>query len=240
MQFIDILIDLFEYPQYKTNDSIIYFVKFESLALQCLYIILQCIAHVDMWSESMLKFINLIFSMMFRFLEAQIRLVNYCCTVLYKSILDDDKIDDNSKRIEINHIIYAEKHDMIHSLSYSILTFLSIVRCRKEIGRFYRENEHFRELINAMKHKYNSRNEYISRDSSILTSLNQLVNSMFERKKRRHYHQLPMKDYPRHQHQIYDDDDDNIENRQYRKCSNTLCQMIENEVRKIQTAVKIF
>ncbi|CAF4994579.1 unnamed protein product, partial [Rotaria socialis] len=162
MQFIDILIDLFEYQQYKTNESIVYFIKFESLALQCLYIMLQCASHVDMWSE-----------------KAQIRLVNYCCTILYKSILDDDdddKCDDYSKRIEINHILYAEQHEMTHSLSYSILTFLSIVRCRKEIGRFYRENEHFRELLNAMRQKYNSRNKYLSRDSSISSALDQLIN----------------------------------------------------------------
>jgi hypothetical protein len=52
MQFIDILIDLFQNEQYKSNDSIIYFIKFESFALQCLHIILQCPEHVDMWSES--------------------------------------------------------------------------------------------------------------------------------------------------------------------------------------------
>ncbi|CAF3878469.1 unnamed protein product [Rotaria sp. Silwood2] len=211
MQFIDILIDLFEYQQYKSNDIIIYFIKFESLALQCLYIILQCAEHVDMWSE-----------------------INYCCTLLYKSILDDDK-DNYSRRMEINHIIYAEQHKIIHSLCYSILTFLSIVRCRKEIGRFYRENEHFRELLNAMRHKYNSRNEYSSRDSSISCALNQLIDSMFdryERKKRRNYHQLPTKEYLRHQ--IQDEDEENNENRQYRKCSNSLCQMIENDQIKFE------
>ncbi|CAM4914541.1 unnamed protein product [Rotaria socialis] len=186
MQFIDILIDLFEYQQYKTNESIVYFIKFESLALQCLYIMLQCASHVDMWSE-----------------KAQIRLVNYCCTILYKSILDDDdddKCDDYSKRIEINHILYAEQHEMTHSLSYSILTFLSIVRCRKEIGRFYRENEHFRELLNAMRQKYNSRNKYLSRDSSISSALDQLINSMFDRhelKKKKKYY------YHRHIHLHY-------------------------------------
>ncbi|CAF3401501.1 unnamed protein product [Rotaria socialis] len=219
MQFIDILIDLFEYQQYKTNESIVYFIKFESLALQCLYIMLQCASHVDMWSE-----------------KAQIRLVNYCCTILYKSILDDDdddKCDDYSKRIEINHILYAEQHEMTHSLSYSILTFLSIVRCRKEIGRFYRENEHFRELLNAMRQKYNSRNKYLSRDSSISSALDQLINSMFDRKKRRHHHHhISSKDHPRHQ--THDDDEENIENRAYRKCSNSLCQIIENDQIKFE------
>ncbi|CAF0887799.1 unnamed protein product [Rotaria sp. Silwood1] len=217
MQFIDILIDLFEYQQYKSNDLIIYFIKFESLALQCLYIILQCAEHVDMWSE-----------------KAQIRLVNYCCTLLYKSILDDDK-DDNSRRIEINHIIYAEQHRIIHSLCYSILTFLSIVRSRKEIGRFYRENEHFRELLNAMRHKYNAQNEYLSPDPSISCALNQVVNSIFDRhqrKKRRNYQQLPMKEYPHHQ--IQEEDEENDENRQYRKCSNSLCQMIQNDQIKFE------
>jgi hypothetical protein len=53
MQFIDILIDLFENEQYKSIQSIVYFIKFESLALQCLNIMLQCAEHVDMWSESM-------------------------------------------------------------------------------------------------------------------------------------------------------------------------------------------
>jgi len=54
MQFIDILIDLFQNEQYKKNDYIIYFIKLESFALQCLHLILQCAEHVDMWSESML------------------------------------------------------------------------------------------------------------------------------------------------------------------------------------------
>ena len=54
MQFIDIVIDLFENNEYKYVDYIVYFIKFESLALQCLHIMLQCAEHVDMWSESML------------------------------------------------------------------------------------------------------------------------------------------------------------------------------------------
>ena len=52
MQLIDILIDLFQNEQYKSNEYMIYFIKFESFALQCLHIILQCPEHVDMWSES--------------------------------------------------------------------------------------------------------------------------------------------------------------------------------------------
>ena len=52
MQFIDIIIDLFENSEYKYIDSVVYFIKFESLALQCLNIMLQCAEHVDMWSES--------------------------------------------------------------------------------------------------------------------------------------------------------------------------------------------
>jgi len=55
MQFIDIVIDLFETNEYKYVDYIVYFIKFESLALQCLHIMLQCAEHVDMWSESMLE-----------------------------------------------------------------------------------------------------------------------------------------------------------------------------------------
>jgi len=53
MQFIDIVIDLFENSEYKCIDSVVYFIKFESLALQTLNIMLQCAEHVDMWSESM-------------------------------------------------------------------------------------------------------------------------------------------------------------------------------------------
>jgi hypothetical protein len=52
MQLIDIIIDLFENREYKYLDSIVYFIKFESLALQCLHIMLQSAEHVDMWSES--------------------------------------------------------------------------------------------------------------------------------------------------------------------------------------------
>jgi hypothetical protein len=58
MQFIDIVIDLFETNEYKTIDCVVYFIKFESLALQCLHIMLQCAEHVDMWSESMLNAIH--------------------------------------------------------------------------------------------------------------------------------------------------------------------------------------
>lgn len=52
MQFIDIIIDVFDNNEYKHIDHIVYFIKFESLALQCLNILLQCAEHVDMWSES--------------------------------------------------------------------------------------------------------------------------------------------------------------------------------------------
>lgn len=52
MQFIDILIDLFQNEQYKSQEYLIYFIKFESFALQCLQMILQSPEHVDMWSES--------------------------------------------------------------------------------------------------------------------------------------------------------------------------------------------
>lgn len=52
MQLIDIIIDLFENSEYQYIDSIVYFIKFESLALQCLQIMLQSAEHVDMWSES--------------------------------------------------------------------------------------------------------------------------------------------------------------------------------------------
>lgn len=52
MQLIDIVIDLFETHEYKKVDCVVYFIKFESLALQCLHIMLQCAEHVDMWSES--------------------------------------------------------------------------------------------------------------------------------------------------------------------------------------------
>jgi len=58
MQLIDILIDIFQNEQYKSNDYMIYFIKFESFALQCLHMILQSVEHVDMWSESMYLWIT--------------------------------------------------------------------------------------------------------------------------------------------------------------------------------------
>ena len=114
------------------------------------------------------------------YLEAQIRLVNYCCTLLHKSVLDDDHKTHHQKRTELNHLIYAEQHSIVHSLSYTILTFLSVVRCRKEIGTFYRENEHFRELLSAMRHKYGPRSQFMSRDPSISNALSQVASVMFE------------------------------------------------------------
>jgi hypothetical protein len=161
------------------------------------------------------------------FLEAQIRLVNYCCTLLYKSVLDND--NHHSQRMEINHLMYAEEYRINHSLSSGILTFLSVVRCRKEIGRFYRENKHFRELLSLMKQKYGLGSEYLSRDPSIAEALNQVVNVMFDRhqrKRRKQDNQISTGDYLRNQN----DEIENDENRVYNKCSNSLCQMIENNV----------
>jgi hypothetical protein len=166
-------------------------------------------------------------------IEAQIRLVNYCCTLLYKSVLDNNNPDHRSRRREINHLMYAEEHGINHSLSYGILTFLSVVRCRKEIGKFYRENEHFRELISVMKHKYSSRSEFTSRDPSIAEALNEVVNVMFDRsqrKKKKQDNQLSTNRY-----QIQDE-----ENQQCRKCSNSLCQMIENDVSIFNISIKSY
>jgi hypothetical protein len=176
-------------------------------------------------------------------LGAQIRLVNYCCTLLHKSVLDDDHkhSQHHTKRKELNQLIYAEQHLIVHSLSYAILTFLSVVRCRKEIGTFYRENEHFRELLSAMRHKYGPKSEFMSRDPTISNALSQVASVMFDRhqrKKRRHHHhhhhyqQQPSSDeHLRHYSPYqYQDEDENDENQQYRKCSNSLCQMIENDV----------
>jgi hypothetical protein len=144
---------------------------------------------------------------------------------LHKSVLDNDQ---RLKQMELNHIIYGEEQGIIHSLSYGMLTFLSVVRCRKEIGKFYRENEHFRELLNAMKHKYGARSVYQSRDPSIGCALDQIVNVMFhrhERKKKRYHQQQSTKHYPRNR--IQDEEEEGSDNR---KCSNSLCQIIENHV----------
>ncbi len=150
-------------------------------------------------------------------------------------MLDDGHKNHHQKRIELNHLVYAEQHSIVHSLSYAILTFLSVVRCRKEIGTFYRENEHFRELLSAMRHKYGPRSEFMSRDPSISNALSQVASVMFDRhqrKKRRHHHhyydQQQSEQYPHDQFQ--DEEEENDENRQYRKCSNSLCQMFENNV----------
>jgi hypothetical protein len=158
-------------------------------------------------------------------------LVNYCCTLLHKSVLDDDH-KHHQKQITINHLIYAEQHSIIHSVSYAVLTFLSVVRCRKEIETFYRENEHFRELLSAMRHKYGPRSEYMSRDPSIAQALNQIANVMFDRhqrKKRRHphYHHQQQQSDGHTKHYSHEEEEENNENR---KCSNSLCQMIENDV----------
>jgi hypothetical protein len=172
------------------------------------------VTHVGHWYLWIINICNILF-----ILEAQIRLVNYCCTILYKSVLDNNH---HSQRMTMNHIIYAEEHEINHSLNFGILTFLNIVRCRKEIERFYRENEHFRELISIMKHKYTTQKKIFSRDPSIANALNQIVNIMFDRyqqKKRKYLIQ-------------------NEENRQYRKCSNSLCQMIENDVSNLKILMK--
>lgn len=177
------------------------------------------------------------------FSEAQVRLVNYCCTLLHKSVLDDDDDVQHQKAKEPNHLIYAEQNYLQHSLSYAVLTFLSVVRCRKEIETFYRENAHFRELLSAMRHKYGARSEFLVRDPSINHALNQVTMTMFDRnqrrKRRNHLQQQTaapsIGDYRKsHRHdQFPTDEEDNDENRLYRKCSNSLCQMIENDVSQL-------
>jgi hypothetical protein len=90
-----------------------------------------------------------------------------------------------------------------------------------------------------MRHKYGPRSEFISRDPSISNALNQVVNVIFDRhqrKKKRHHHYYNqqqqsdeyIQQYPYSQYQ--DEEKENDENQQYRKCSNSLCQMIENDV----------
>ena len=174
------------------------------------------------------------------YLGAQIRLVNYCCTLLHKSVLDDDHKHSHrhSKRTELNHLIYAEQNLIVHSLSYAILTFLSVVRCRKEIGTFYRENEHFRELLSAMRHKYGPRSEFMAKDPTISNALSQVASVMFDRhqrkKRRNHYYPQYQPSPDEHIRQYaphpFQDEDENNENQQYRKCSNSLCQIIESDV----------
>jgi hypothetical protein len=78
----------------------------------------------------------------------------------------------------------------------------------------------------------------MSRDPSISNALSQVATVMFDRpqrKKKRHHHyhyqqqqqsEEYLKPYPSNQYQEEEYD----ENQQYRKCSNSLCQMIENDV----------
>jgi len=88
-----------------------------------------------------------------------------------------------------------------------------------------------------MRHKYGPRSEFISRDPSISNALSQVASVMFDRhqrKKRRHhhYHYQQSEEYIKQYSYGHDqnEEEENDENRQYRKCSNSLCQMIENDV----------
>jgi len=172
--------------------------------------------------------------------------VNYCCTLLHKSVLDSE---DYSNRNDLNHLIYAEQHLLNHSLSFAIITFLSVVRCRKEIDAFYRENEHFRELLNTMKHKYGPRSEFLARDPAISNALSQVANVMFDRhqrKKKRHHHHHHYHFYEEAE-QLNDfikpfpdsfDRDEFDDSSQYQRCGNSSCQLIENDVRTFEFQIK--
>ncbi|CAF2847838.1 unnamed protein product [Rotaria sp. Silwood2] len=74
--------------------------------------------------------------------------------------------------------------------------------------------------------------EFYSRHLSIACAFDQVVNIMFDqhqqKKKKRHDHQLSTKVYP--YNQIEDENKEYKENQQYHKCSNSLCQIIENNV----------
>ncbi|CAF4749890.1 unnamed protein product, partial [Rotaria magnacalcarata] len=69
---------------------------------------------------------------------------------------------------------------------------------------------------------------------SISNALNQIATILFERhqrkkKLRHHYYQQQSEEYVKQYPYGQDEDEDQDENRQYRKCSNSLCQMIEND-----------
>jgi hypothetical protein len=86
-----------------------------------------------------------------------------------------------------------------------------------------------------MRHKYGPRSEFISRDPSISNALSQVASVMFDRhqrKKRRHHHHYHYQQSNEYIKQYSHSHDQNKEeeNDENRKCSNSLCQMIENDV----------
>jgi hypothetical protein len=198
MQYIDYLIDIFQTPLYTTQaDYIQFFIKFESIAMQSLTVILGDRDYSAMWSEN-----------------ARVRLVNYCMIILLKAInayreskppggprsnnngsSSSNNSSSNSSSASVgstvatsglygrNHIIYAEKNNCNHSLAFAIITLNELLRNDSKMRLYYRHHKLFKRLIVCLYKKYSpkSKSQFSYVYPGISYALNHLMRVLFLR-----------------------------------------------------------
>lgn len=167
MQYIDFLVDIFETPKYtEQQEYILFFIKFETIAMQSLTVILGDREYIDRWSEA-----------------AKIRLINYCMIVLLKAInaykspqiqcQQQPKLNSKEESVKVeassspstvsrfgnNHIIYAEENSCNHSLAFAIITINELLRNDCKMRTFYRHHRHFKCLIVRLYKKYGAKSK---------------------------------------------------------------------------------
>lgn len=208
MQYIDYLVDIFEIPLFTTTpDYIQFFIKFESIAMQSLTVILGDREYINYWSET-----------------AKTRLINYCMIILLKAINSykepdvvggagslssssslastgmpatnggsgggdggggggDDGVMLKTSRYGLNHIIYAEETGCNHSLAFTIITANELLRNDPKMRVFYRHHKHFKCLIIRLYKKYGakSKTKFSYTYPGISYALNHLVRVLYLR-----------------------------------------------------------
>lgn len=203
MQYIDYLVDIFETPAFTTNPEYIqFFIKFESIAMQSLTVILGDHEYIHRWSE-----------------KARTRLINYCMIILLKAINsfgggggganggggggETAMVPSSSSasasasatgtpgpivgpmptRYGINHILYAEETGCNHSLAFAIITVNELLRSDLKMKVYYRHHRHFKCLIVRLYKKYGakSKTKFSHTYPGISYALNHLMRVLYLR-----------------------------------------------------------
>lgn len=171
MQYIDLLVDIFESPCYtEPTDHLPFFIKFEFIAMQSLTVILGDSDYSQMWSD-----------------KAKVRLVNYCMIVLLKaagaypvSNASTSSLAGNLAAVSnFNHIYYAEQHTNKHSLAHTLMTITELLRNDAKMKFFYRHHKPFKQLIIQLYKKYGAKSEFSRIEPGISYALNHLMRVLY-------------------------------------------------------------
>lgn len=172
MQYIDLLVDIFESPQItETADLVPFFIKFELIAMQSLTVILGDEEYSLLWSD-----------------KAKVRLVNYCMIVLLKAAgaypVGSASCSSLSTAAaaateNLNHIYYAEQHTNKHSLAHTLITLTELLRNDAKMKFFYRHHKPFKQLVVQLYRKYGAKSEFSRVEPGISYGLNHLMRVLY-------------------------------------------------------------